>query len=77
MMEYKNLQEMYQGKYKERMQRQALVVNPNATGEEVEKMIEGGNTQQMFSGQVFLFRIKSVFYLRIDFFLDHAFGTTK
>ena len=52
MMEYKNLQEMYQGKYEERMQRQALVVNPNATGEEVEKMIESGNNQQMFSGQV-------------------------
>ena len=69
-MDYKSLQETYQGKYKERMQRQALVgkntrfkkqnililiVNPNASGEEVERMIESGNNQQLFSGQVSFF----------------------
>lgn len=53
MMEYKRIQEMYQDKYKDRMQRQALIVKPNATTDEIEKMMDG-EKGQMFAKQVLL-----------------------
>ncbi len=34
------------------MFKKPLLVNPSATSEEVEKMIESGNSQQIFSGQI-------------------------
>ncbi|KAJ3059499.1 Plasma membrane t-SNARE, secretory vesicle fusion, partial [Rhizoclosmatium hyalinum] len=39
MMEYKDIQKKYQDKYKQRMQRQFLIVKPNASEAEVEKMM--------------------------------------
>ncbi len=54
MMEYKRIQESYQDKYKDRMQRQALIVKPNATSEEVLNMING-DKGQMFANQVGIF----------------------
>lgn len=49
---------MYQDKYKDRMQRQALIgtflltlVKPNATTEEIEKMMDG-DKGQIFAKQV-------------------------
>ncbi len=75
MMEYKNLQETYQGKYKDRMQRQALVVNPSANADEVERMIEGGNNQQIFSGQVIHY--KNLNQQFTQNFKDHACWTTE
>jgi syntaxin 1A/syntaxin 1B/2/3 len=51
MTDYKKLQEQYQSKFKDRMQRQALIVKPNATKEEVEKMIDG-EQGQMFAKQI-------------------------
>ncbi|KAJ3200516.1 Plasma membrane t-SNARE, secretory vesicle fusion [Entophlyctis luteolus] len=41
MMEYKDTQKKYQDKYKQRMQRQYLIVNPNADDGELEKMMDG------------------------------------
>ncbi|KAJ3321079.1 Syntaxin-1A [Boothiomyces sp. JEL0866] len=51
MTEYKKIQEMYQSKFKDRMQRQALIVKPNATKEEIEKMTDGEHGQ-MFAKQI-------------------------
>ncbi|KAI8928566.1 t-SNARE [Entophlyctis helioformis] len=51
MMEYKKIQEMYQDKYKDRMQRQCLIVKPNATEEEMKQMMDG-DKGQMFSKQI-------------------------
>ncbi|KAI8614076.1 t-SNARE [Chytriomyces sp. MP71] len=39
MMEYKDIQKKYQDKYKQRMQRQYLIVKPTANESEIEKMI--------------------------------------
>ncbi|KAJ3077109.1 Exocyst complex component 7 [Podochytrium sp. JEL0797] len=39
MMEYKDIQKKYQDKYKQRMQRQYLIVKPTANEAEIEKMI--------------------------------------
>jgi syntaxin 1A/syntaxin 1B/2/3 len=50
--DYKKLQETYQTKFKDRMHRQALIVKPNATKDEIEKMVEGGEQGQMFAKQV-------------------------
>ncbi|KAI8899024.1 t-SNARE [Globomyces pollinis-pini] len=50
MTEYKKIQEGYQNKFKDRMQRQALIVKPNATKEEIEKMMDGEG--QMFAKQI-------------------------
>lgn len=58
MTEYKKIQETYQTKYKDRMHRQALIgnlnltsVKPNATKEEIDKMVDG-EQGQMFAKQV-------------------------
>ncbi|KAI9208472.1 t-SNARE [Polychytrium aggregatum] len=56
MTEYKDIQKKYQDKYKQRMQRQFLIVKPGATPEEVEKMMDGDSgpvfaQQIMHSGQ--------------------------
>ncbi|KAJ3060886.1 Plasma membrane t-SNARE, secretory vesicle fusion, partial [Quaeritorhiza haematococci] len=40
MMEYKEIQKKYQEKYKARMQRQYLIVNPNANDEDIQKMMD-------------------------------------
>ncbi|KAJ1565715.1 Syntaxin-1A [Nowakowskiella sp. JEL0078] len=40
MTEYKDIQKKYQEKYKQRLQRQFLVVQPNAKPEEIEKMLD-------------------------------------
>ncbi|KAI9334341.1 t-SNARE [Zopfochytrium polystomum] len=41
MMEYKDIQKKYQDKYKQRMERQYLIVKPTASPDEIEKMIHG------------------------------------
>lgn len=51
MMAYKGIQELYQDKYKDRMQRQALIVKPNATEEEIKNMMDG-DKGQMFAKQI-------------------------
>lgn len=51
MQEYKKIQETYQTKFKDRMQRQALIVKPNATKEEISKMMDG-EQGQMFAKQI-------------------------
>ena len=51
MMDYKKVQETYQDKYKDRMQRQCLVVKPNATPQEIEKMMDG-EKGHMFAKQI-------------------------
>lgn len=51
MTEYKQVQESYQFKFKDRMCRQALIVKPNATKEEIEQMVQG-EYGQMFTKQV-------------------------
>ncbi|KAL2915198.1 hypothetical protein HK105_205305 [Polyrhizophydium stewartii] len=45
MMEYKKIQETYQDKYKDRMQRQCLVVKPNATPQEIQQMMDSEKSQ--------------------------------
>ncbi|KAJ3039277.1 Syntaxin-1A [Rhizophlyctis rosea] len=51
MMEYKDIQKKYQDKYKQRLQRQFLIVKPQATPEEVEKMVSG-ETGPVFAQQI-------------------------
>ncbi|KAJ1544129.1 Syntaxin-1A [Cladochytrium tenue] len=41
MVEYKDVQKKYQDKYRQRMQRQYLIVKPTATADEVEKIVNG------------------------------------
>ncbi|KAI9098746.1 t-SNARE [Phlyctochytrium arcticum] len=41
MNDYKSIQQKYQEKYKQRLQRQFLIVKPQATADEVEKMMDG------------------------------------
>ena len=50
MMEYKQIQTKYQDKYKQRMQRQILIANPNATEAEVVEMVASGGA--VFAKQV-------------------------
>ncbi|TPX35971.1 hypothetical protein SmJEL517_g01817 [Synchytrium microbalum] len=51
MTDYKNLQKEYQEKYKARLQRQFLIVKPNATTDEVDKMLSG-ETGPIFAQQI-------------------------
>ena len=60
MTEYKKVQETYQSKFKDRMQRQALIVKPNATKEEIERMTDG-EQGQLFAKQVYKISI----YIRL------------
>ncbi|KAJ1504483.1 Syntaxin-1A, partial [Coelomomyces lativittatus] len=41
MVEYNDIQTKYQGKYRQRLQKQFLIVKPDATAEEIEKAISG------------------------------------
>lgn len=52
MSRYKDVQKMYQEKYKQRMKRQFLIVKPNATETEVEKVVESGEAGQIFAQNV-------------------------
>jgi t-SNARE complex subunit (syntaxin) len=84
MTEYKKLQETYQSKFKDRMQRQALIgkkvdliltlrsVKPNATKEEIEKMVDG-EQGQLFAKQVFL----NIFELMEDCKFWTTYGSEK
>lgn len=46
---YKNLQQNYQQKYKQKLKRQLLVVRPNATDVEIEKVLDGGDAGPVFA----------------------------
>jgi len=52
MSEYQTLQTQYKEKFQERVKRQAEIVNPNITEEEVNKIINTGSSDALFSGQV-------------------------
>ncbi|KAJ3293277.1 Syntaxin-1A [Borealophlyctis nickersoniae] len=51
MMEYKDIQKKYQDKYKQRLQRQFLIVKPQATPDEIDKMMNG-ETGPVFAQQI-------------------------
>jgi t-SNARE complex subunit (syntaxin) len=51
MTEYKDIQKKYQDRYKQRMQRQYLIVKPDATTQEIQGVLEGKETQ-IFAQQV-------------------------
>jgi len=52
MSEYQSLQTQYKEKFQERVKRQAEIVNPNITEEELSKIINTGSSDALFSDQV-------------------------
>lgn len=52
MTEYKDIQQKFQAKYKQRMQKQFLIVKPGATPEELTKMLESDNKGQPVFSQL-------------------------
>lgn len=51
MTKYQEIQSKYKRKFKEKVERQILIVNPNATQEEIDQALESGNTQ-VFANQI-------------------------
>lgn len=55
MNDYRELQVLYKNKYKQKLQRQLKIVKPDATSDDVEKILDGQNinifTQQLIGGQ--------------------------
>jgi t-SNARE complex subunit (syntaxin) len=52
MTEYQTLQSQYKEKFQERVKRQAEIVNPNISEEEISKIINSGSSDALFSDQV-------------------------
>ncbi|ORZ40644.1 t-SNARE [Catenaria anguillulae PL171] len=52
MTEYNEIQTKYKGKYKQRLQKQYLIVKPDATPEEVEKVVSGEGGAAIFAQQI-------------------------
>jgi len=52
MTEYQTLQTQYKEKFQERVKRQAEIVNPNISEEEINKIITTGSSDALFSDQV-------------------------
>jgi len=52
MSEYQSLQTQYKEKFQERVKRQAEIVNPNISEEEINKIIATGSSDALFSDQV-------------------------
>jgi len=52
MSEYQSLQTQYKEKFQERVKRQAEIVNPNISEEEINKIITTGSSDALFSDQV-------------------------
>ena len=52
MSEYQTLQTQYKEKFQERVKRQAEIVNPNISEEEINKIINSGSSDGLFSDQV-------------------------
>lgn len=52
MTEYQTLQSQYKEKFQERVKRQAEIVNPNISQEEITKIINSGSSDALFSDQV-------------------------
>jgi len=49
---YQTVEQQYRQKYKQRIERQYKIVNPNATPEEVRAVVEDDNGGQVFSQAV-------------------------
>jgi len=52
MTEYQTLQSQYKEKFQERVKRQAEIVNPNISEEEINRIISSGSSEALFSDQV-------------------------
>eukprot|EP01116_Phalansterium_solitarium_P016615 TRINITY_DN3893_c0_g9_i1.p1 TRINITY_DN3893_c0_g9~~TRINITY_DN3893_c0_g9_i1.p1 ORF type:complete len:307 (-),score=91.99 TRINITY_DN3893_c0_g9_i1:387-1307(-) len=52
MAEYQELQTKYKNKYKDRVERQIKIVNPAATDEEIEQVLESGTANEIFAEQI-------------------------
>lgn len=53
--EYQEIQTKYKNKYRDRLERQYKIVKPNATGEEIEKVLESGaDTSGLFAQQILM-----------------------
>jgi len=52
MNKYHDIQTKYQRKYKERMEKQYLVVNPNTTENEIARLLESGELGQVFAQEL-------------------------
>ncbi|KYQ91273.1 t-SNARE family protein [Tieghemostelium lacteum] len=55
MKEYQEIQNNYKNKYQEKLERQYLIVKPNATKEELQKVIEGGSDSQQIFAETILY----------------------
>ncbi|KNE65220.1 hypothetical protein AMAG_10868 [Allomyces macrogynus ATCC 38327] len=52
MTEFSDMQTKYKGKYKQRLQKQFLIVKPDASPEEVEKVVSGEGGASIFAQQI-------------------------
>jgi len=52
MNEYQDVQTKYKNKYKERVERQYKIVKPDATPEEIEEVLQSGNSSQIFAQEI-------------------------
>jgi len=52
MAEYQEVQTKYRNKYRERVERQYKIVKPNATQQEIDEVLESGNSGQIFAQKI-------------------------
>jgi len=52
MAEYQEVQTKYKNKYRERVERQYKIVKPNATQDEIDEVLESGNSGQIFAQKI-------------------------
>jgi len=52
MAEYQEVQTTFRNKYRERVERQYKIVKPNATQEEIDEVLESGNSGQIFAQKI-------------------------
>lgn len=50
--EYQEVQSNYKNKYQEKIERQYKIVKPDATQEEIEEIIESGDSSKIYATQI-------------------------
>jgi syntaxin 1B/2/3 len=54
---YQDIERTYQQKYRQRMERQIRIVQPNATADEIESVLDSDEPQQIFAQSVRVIRL--------------------
>lgn len=50
--DYQEVQMKYKTKFRDRIERQLRIVKPNATAEEIERLVESGGETELFAQQI-------------------------